>query len=149
VIYNRTLDDVKIAQQIVDEKVKTFQELTQEEIDTLERGRLTINTLNRIERKQAELQSVVNNMGYYDTNVNTKNWSYSQFFDERDLKRIVDNTKSLRKAFFVLKTTPRNPVAEYHYREFNNMEKILFDIDEMTADVVKYYKYCGEFYCGG
>ena len=51
-IFDRTQNDVDTAIRLRREKVQTFQELTESEIVILEKGTLTINTLNRIESKQ-------------------------------------------------------------------------------------------------
>lgn len=147
-IYNRTLDDVKSAKKLVDEKVKTFQELTEAETAILERGRFTINTINRIESKQTQLKIMFNDIGYYNVNIVNKSWGIGDFFSAKDLKRIVNNVIVLRNAFFVFKDTPNNPKAKYHYKEINSMEKVLYDLDRMTNLVVEYYNECGTFNCG-
>ena len=54
-IFDRTQEDVDTAVRLRNEKVKEFKNLTNEEINTLERGTITINTLNRIENKQTEI----------------------------------------------------------------------------------------------
>ena len=61
-IFDRTASDVDAAIKIRDEKVKSYQELTEEDVDILERGFITLNTINRIEEKQSELKSLLNNM---------------------------------------------------------------------------------------
>ena len=71
-IFNRTENDVDKAIKIRAEKVQKFQELTDSDIESLEKGMLTINTLNRIEEKHLELKNLFNNLGYWDTNIITK-----------------------------------------------------------------------------
>ena len=63
-IYNRTATDVSLAKRLRAEKVQKFIELTDDEVQTLERGTITINTLNRIEDKQAEIKAMLDDMGY-------------------------------------------------------------------------------------
>ena len=58
-IFDRTQNDVDTAILIRSEKVQNFETLTESEIATLEKGTLTINTLNRIENKQSELKNLV------------------------------------------------------------------------------------------
>ncbi len=125
-IFNRTQADVDSAIRIRCEKVQNFQELTEKDIATLEKGTVTINTLNRIENKQAELKNLLNNMGYWNTPVVSKTWDNTQIFNEEEFQRIIDNTNVLRQAFFVYKDTPNTPPVSYHWQDINALEKILY-----------------------
>lgn len=148
-IYDRTQIDVTEALKIRREKVQKGVELTQSEVEILERGTLTINTLNRIETKQDELKKLLNDMGYWNTPISNKVWNPSMVFNSRDLKRIFENSKVLRNAFFVLAETPSNPRASYEYNHWNSLEKILYDIETMVGTVKSNYKKCGKIRCGG
>ena len=64
-IFDRTAADVEEAIRIRKEKVQKMQDLTEEEINILERGTLTINTLNRIEEKQEELKNLFEQDFYF------------------------------------------------------------------------------------
>lgn len=147
-ITNRTISDVENAIRIRTEKVQTFQNLTEDDINTLERGSITINTLNRIERKQEELKDILNEHGYYTGNIVNKTWNYTQIFDVTDFERIISNTNKLRNAFYVYSKTPKTPDVSYYYEDINSLEKILVDIDEMIQQIDKTYIYCGTFECG-
>lgn len=148
-IYNRTLSDVTSAKKIREEKVKKFIQLTDDEITTLERGTITINTLNRIENKQAEIKAILDDMGYFNTPVINKTWTYNDIFSETDLQRLVDNNIALRNAFYALTDSPQNAIAKYHYVEINSLEKILFDISSNIEYTISKYRRCGTFNCGG
>ena len=147
-IFNRTKNDVEAAISLRMEKVQKFQELTENEIETLEKGTLTINTLNRIESKQEELKNLFNDMGYWNTEITNKNWSENDVFGVEEFRRILDNTDILRKSFFTYKDTPKTPPISYHYENINSLEKILYDLDVMINDVKSKYKRCGTFRCG-
>lgn len=147
-IYNRTLEDVLVAIKIRDEKVKAFQELTESEISIIEKGTMTINTLNRIESKQDELKHLINDMGYHNTPIVNKTWNVTDIFDYNEFKRIVSNDTTLREAFFVSSNTPKTPAVSYHYEDINALEKILYDIDVMINDVKSHYIECGQIECG-
>lgn len=147
-IYDRTQTDVTEAVRIRNEKVQSFQELTESEVETLEKGTLTTNTLNRIEDKQAELKALFNEMGYWNTPITNKTWDYTQIFDETEFQRIIGNTDILRQAFFVYSDTPETPPAAYHFEDINALEKILYDLDVMINDVKSLYRECGTFECG-
>ena len=147
-IFDRTQNDVDTAILLRDTKVKKFEELTESEIATLEKGTLTINTLNRIESKQEELKNLFNNMGYWNTPITNKVWGENDIFNVDEFQRILDNTNVLRQAFFVYKNTPNTPPVSYHYNDINSLEKILNDLDVMINDVKSRYKRCGTFRCG-
>lgn len=148
-IFDRTQNDVDTAIRLRNEKVQKFKELTEEEIGILEKGTLTINTLNRIEQKQEELKNLLNEIGYWNTSVKSENWQYSDFFKQEDFDRILENLISLMDAFFVYSYTPKVPDNNYRkYQTTNDVEKILNDIDVMINDVKSHYRECGNFECG-
>lgn len=147
-IFDRTQNDVDTAIILRREKVQTFQELSESEIVTLEKGMLTINTLNRIEIKQEELKNLFNDMGYWNTPIIKKTWGENDIFNADEFQRIVDNTNILRQAFFVYKATPNTPPISYYWDDINSLEKILYDLDVMINDVKSNYRECGTFECG-
>ena len=147
-VYNRIQQDVENAIKIRSEKVQKFQELSAEDIKVLERGMITLNTLNRIEDKQDELRTILNNMGYWDTPVVSKNWDYTQIFDKAEFERILKNLDILRNAFYVYSDTPKTPKVSYKFDDINAIEKILYDLEEMTNYVKNNYRECGDFECG-
>lgn len=147
-IFDRTQNDIDTAIRLRNEKVQTFQELTESEIATLERGMFTINTLNRIEAKQEELKNLFNDMGYWNTPTINKIWDKYSIFNVDEFRRIINNTNVLREAFFVYKDTPSTPPVSYHYKDINALEKILNDLDVMINDIKSHYRECGNFECG-
>ena len=147
-IFNRTQNDIDSAIRLRQEKVQNFQELTESEIATLEKGTMTINTLNRIENKQEELKNLFNDMGYRNTPITNKVWGETDIFNVDEFQRIIDNTNVLREAFFVYRDTPNTPPVSYHYNDINALEKILYDLDVMINDVKSHYRICGTFECG-
>lgn len=149
-IFDRTQEDVDTAILLRDKKVKNFETLTKSEIETLEKGTITYNTLNRIENKQEELKNLFNDMGYWNTPIRSRPnfWNSSYLFSVDEFKRIINNTNILRDAFFTYKETPNTPPVSYHYNDINALEKILYDLDVMINDVKANYRYCGEFECG-
>lgn len=147
-IFDRTQNDVDTAILLRDTKVKKFEALTESEITTLEKGTLTINTLNRIETKQEELKNLFNDMGYWNTPTTNKLWSENDIFNIDEFRRIIDNTNVLREAFFIYTDTPNTPPTSFYWNDINALEKILFDLDVMINDVKSHYRECGTFECG-
>lgn len=147
-IFDRTQNDIDTAIRLRSEKVQNFQELTEDEIATLEKGTMTINTLNRIEVKQEELKNLFNDMGYWNTAITNKAWDYTQIFNVDEFQRIIDNTTVLREAFFTYTDTPGTPSVSYYFEDVNALEKILYDLDVMINDVKSNYRECGNFESG-
>lgn len=149
-IFNRTQLDVDNAIKIREEKIKTFQKLTESDISILERGMLTFNTLNRIENKQQELKELFSSIGYWNTNlVANRTWSdHEEVFTKEDFQRIIDNENILRNAFFVYSDTPNTPTISFGYEDINSLEKILYDLENMISVVKSSFKECGTFECG-
>lgn len=148
-IFDRTQNDVVGAKKLIEEKVKHFIPLSEQEVEKLERGTLTINTLNRIENKQKDLKTAINSMGYYNTPITNKEWSYVDIFYSGDFERILNNINYLRHSFFTYNDTPITPNNKYtNYQVINDVENILYDIGEMINDVKSLYVECGEVECG-
>lgn len=147
-IYDRTQADIDNAKEIRDKYIKSFSELTDDQITTLERGFLTYNTLNRIENKQLDLRKLLNDIGYWNTEMSHRLWETGDIFTEDDFQRIVDNHNILRNAFFVYSDTPNTPSISFSYEDINSLEKILFDIETMIGDVKSNYRECGNYNCG-
>lgn len=155
-IVNRTQLDVDKARQIREEKIKldkngkpkNSEPLTADEELTLEKGMLTINTLNRIENKQSELVNMINSLGYWNTNILNKTWSLGDIFNESDFNRILKNENNLINAFFVYNNTPELPNMFLNYIDANSVEKILYDFDTIINDIKVNYRECGNYTCG-
>ena len=147
-IFDRTASDVESARQIISQKVQQFLELTEDEIAILEKGCVTVDTLNRIENAQKGLTASLVKMRYTPLGVANKEWTFDDIFNENDFNRIIDNLTRIEDAFFVYNATPKTPTPKYHYQNFNDIEKILFDVSAMIDDVKSNYRECGTFQCG-
>jgi hypothetical protein len=148
-IYDRTQADVDEAVRIRKEKVQNFEDLTEEDIRILERGTLTINTLNRIEEKQEELKNLFAEDFYFSEAMEHKSWTYTDYFKKSDFDRISKNLDSLKEAYFTYASTPDTPNNNYtKFETINDIEKILYDLDIMINDVKSNYRECGTIECG-
>lgn len=146
-IFDRTQNDVDTAIIIRREKVQNFQELTESEIETLEKGTITINTLNRIENKQKEISELFSQLSI-SVNIKNRNWEENQIFNRVEFQRILDNLNVLVKSFCVYSNTPNIPKISYYFEDINAIEKILFDLEELYNKALKSFVYCGTLYCG-
>lgn len=148
-IYDRTIEDVTQALEIRKNYVQKGLPLEQSQIDILERGTLTINTINRIENKIQELQNKFNEIYYFCGDVSIKNWQYSQiFYYETEFARILHNIELLMQAFYVKDDTPQIPEIDVYFQNINDMEKILYDLETVYNDMQLLFRECGTFECG-
>ena len=146
-IFDRTQNDVDAALDLRNTKVKSFAELTESEILTLERGMLTINTLNRIENKQKEIKELFSNIAI-SVDIQNKVWDNTEIFDKTNFERILNNLNILIENFCVYSNTPNVPNVSYHFEDINSIEKILFDLEELYNKTLQSFKHCGTLYCG-
>lgn len=148
-IYDRTIEDVTQALEIRKNYVQKGLPLEQSQIDILERGTLTINTINRIENKIQELQNKFNEIYYFCGDVSIKNWQRSQiFYYETEFTRILHNIELLMQAFYVKNDTPQIPEIDVYFQNINDMEKILYDLETVYNDMQSLFRECGTFECG-
>lgn len=148
-IYDRTQNDIDTALS-VRARLQSGEALTDEYMRLLERGTLTINTLNRIEQKQAQLKEIFNSLGYWETkDVVNAEWTYNDFFKQTDFDRILRNLEILKSAYYVYTNTPEVPNANYRkFETINAVEHILSDLERMEEDMKSKYRICGEAECG-
>ena len=144
-IFDRKKRDIDSAINIINSKVKNFISLSEEDLETLEKGTININTLNRIENKQAELKSLLDSHSYFVGEIITKQWGYNDIFSIDDFDRIISNIFTLKKSFFVYSNSPKDFFTTYDYENLNNLEKILFDLESMIEYMVLNYRECGTF----
>lgn len=148
-VYDRTYADVVNSRNIRNDKVAKGIGLTKSDKETIKKGSITLEDINRISQNISRVAKNIAEMGYY-TQKDISEILYEQrdVFYREDLERICKLADSLKKSFFVYPTTPRSPFAKYHYIEFNNIEKITKDILEKSNEVKLLYRECGNFVCG-
>jgi hypothetical protein len=147
-IFDRRLEDVLLSKEIIEKKVKSFLPLTDEEINVLERGTLNLSTINRIENKQVELVEKFAEIGYWVEPITNKTWNKNSLFFYDDFERINKNMDTLRKSFFENKKMPKTPNVSYDFQTINDLEKILYELEEMIAEVRQNYAESGDVECG-
>ena len=146
-IFNRTQADVDIAITLR-KKLQAGQSLNDSEKAIIERGTCTISMLNRVENKQVELSRILNEMAYTITIENKTDWAYTDIFTYQDHQRLLNNLDKLKEAYFSYTSTPKAPTYMFGYRQANDIEKILVDIENMINDMTSRFRECGTFECG-
>ena len=139
-IYDRTQEDVNNALRIREQKVQQGKELTSEDIETLERGTITINTINRIEQAQSDLFEYFISAGYFPKKIINKVWDENEIFNSTDFERLIANGEVLRKAFYDYENTPDEALPKYAFEQLNAIERLLYDLRENYEYMVSNWK---------
>lgn len=147
-VFNRTQKDVDEARHIRRDYIQKGLAINEEQREKLERGTITVNTLNRIETAQEELSNMLNSMGYYGCNAQNQKWDEYDIFQKKDFSRILKNLEMLKNSFFWFWHTPDVPELKYYYRNVNDIEKIMYDLFDMADQLKQRYRICGTFSCG-
>lgn len=149
-IVDRTKSDIDAAL-LARAKLQNGEELSESDFVSLERGTLTIETINRIESKIKEIVLVINSMWYWNTGtIQEKTWSYSDYFKQEDFDKILYNIVKIKDAFLQKNSTPK--VFGRNYRDYNvinDVETLLADSEYIIGDIRENYVFCGEVECGG
>lgn len=105
---------------------------------------LNASDYNRIEGNCAVLAAALG------VNIQTKNWSMTDFPKVSELQRIIDNVQVLRDAYHTYATTPATPINPINeYGKVNALEQILGDLYAILQDNLSALVYAGELYAGG
>lgn len=148
IIYDRTATDVSLAKEIIENVIKNEQEPNEEQLETLSRGTITLDTIQRIQKNQAELSKLFFDSFYFGEEVIKKEFSENDIFNDFDLQNIIGNCHILAKRFFVYQTTPDNIKAQYTYESTNGIEKIIYDLNKNYNFMLSNQKECDTFFCG-
>lgn len=146
-IFDRILEDIETAITLL-KKLKSGTSLTTSEKNALERGTLTVNTLNRIENKQAELSDILYQWKYLKEPLETKTWVQTDFFKAGDMNRFVYNTNTLRDSFFLSKSDIPYPTTEYTITAFNAIEETLQNVSDLVDNTSRLFQMSGAVTAG-
>lgn len=108
------------------------------------KGALNISDLNRIEENTALLASLL------AVTAQTKTWNYNDIPRASDYLRIRNNVQSVRDAWAALSDTPDTPTQPLvTYQKWNDIERILHDVNYVYERTMNSYYYCDtEIYAG-
>lgn len=145
-IFNRTPADIITTHEIINKyKRNNWGDISENEKAQLERGCYTYNSLNRVEQAQRELADFLSQYGY-QINIETKTWDETGYFDALELKRLLNNLTILRETGLVRIATPNVPNDYKPYTNANNIEKILFDVEDTLKKIISAFRYSNTFY---
>ena len=149
-IFDRTSFDLIRAKELI-QKAKQIENLTPEELQEYMaglKGSYNISDLNRVENAVQYISDLFNSLSYKNI-VKTKTWKQGDFFTiDEELPRYLENIKILREIINVLPDTPQVPDSYKPYNKANDIEKILYDLNQLLINMQKMFRYSNTFYSG-
>lgn len=106
--------------------------------------------LNRVEGWCKYLSDLLNSYGY-DNLINEKtDWNVKDIQTPEQMKRYLNNVKILMETFVLKNDTPQLPesIDKLTFQKANDIEKILFDINELIENMEAMFRYSDTFYSG-
>ena len=121
-VYNRTLFDVQTKSN---------------------KGYINTEDLNRIENNMQVMANVL------ECKIKAKTWQDGEFIYISDFERIKSNLQTLTAAFPLTAKSPQIPVVPFVvYSQWNDIEKIIFDLHSLFYANKEAVYFCGEAYAG-
>lgn len=143
-VFNRTQTDVERVIELNKKYLeRTITEEEKKEWSGNLKGALNASDLNRVEENVSTIA------GFLDVPIETKKWVPNTIPRVSDYQRIRDNVESIRNAWYDLPDTPVTPQNPLNtYQKWNDIERILHDINYTYQKTIENYNYCGEIYAG-
>ena len=157
-ITNRTLDDVRRWMELRD---KGWDNMTEDErlewmgerlaVPSAARGMYTHNDMNRVETAVEVILNRFKEMGYKVPELSIeKERNHSSKLLESDVKEFFRKIAVVRG---LLPVYPSTPIAPYpgermDYKLANDIEQILFDVDEIFTKFTQSWHFVGELFIG-
>ena len=109
---------------------------------------ISYTDLNRVEEAITYLKQLLANYGYNST-TQEKKWLISDFRKNEDMSRLKDNIDNLRNAYpYLVSPVTPNPIKYESIQEANDIEEILYKINEIIINMTQNFIHCGVANCG-
>jgi hypothetical protein len=104
--------------------------------------------LNRVEEWCKYLSNLLNSYGYGNLINGKTDWGINDIQTVEQMARYLNNVKILMETFILKKDTPKLPdtINKLTYSQANDIEKILYDINELIDKMEAIFRYSGTFY---
>jgi hypothetical protein len=149
-VTDRTFEDVYRATTLAK---KGWENMTAEERAEWERGMkgaYNYTDLNRVQSAVRFLRDRLTGAGYPVTISDHKTWMKDDTPTRTDMENYLADVRAIRDVFALPATTPQvpNTMTRLNHVGANNIEKILFDVDRLSANIVPHVVQSGEIYGG-
>ena len=150
-IFDRTLADVEKVIEIKN-KIRKNEPLAANEEAAYFSGELkggyTYTDLNMVEAAMLTISNLLNECGYSNNIVTKVNWGVSDIFTAGDMGRWESNLNTLRGIFSEYGDTPLTPNSFRPYTNANDIEKILYDLNELIIKMKQNWRYANDVIAG-
>lgn len=150
-ITNRTQADVdRVAALAARVSTGTATAAEQTEWATDLKGAYNASDLNRVGAAVAYVAGRLNGYGYAVTVNPKQDWTVSDIPTAGQMAAYLRDVAALRGAIAVMASTPPTPdsASGLTWREANNIEQILLDVDELLTRMAAAWFYSGDLYAG-
>lgn len=115
----------------------------QDVLQMTKKGVLNAEDINRIENNTGDIADKI------AVPVTVKSWSVGGLPRVSDYKRIRDNVERIRQGYGIRSDTPATPEQPLNtYQKWNDIERILFDVNDLYDRTENARAYCGEIFAG-
>ena len=115
----------------------------QDVLQMTKKGVLNADDINRIENNTGDIADKI------AVPVTVKSWSVGGLPRVSDYKRIRDNVERIRQGYGIRSDTPATPEQPLNtYQKWNDIERILFDVNDLYDRTENARAYCGEIFAG-
>ena len=115
----------------------------QDVLQRTKKGVLNADDINRIENNTGDIADKI------AVPVTVKSWSVGGLPRVSDYKRIRDNVERIRQGYGIRSDTPVTPEQPLNtYQKWNDIERILFDVNDLYDRTENARAYCGEIFAG-
>lgn len=112
------------------------------------KGAYNASDLNRVGAAVAYVAGRLNGYGYYVSVSPKQDWTANDIPTAGQMATYIQDVATLRGAIAVMASTPPTPdsASGLTWREANDIERILFDVDELLTRMAAAWFYSGELY---
>ena len=115
----------------------------QDVLQMTKKGVLNADDINRIENNTGDIADKI------AVPVSVKSWQVGGLPRVSDYKRIRDNVERIRQGYGIRSDTPATPEQPLNtYQKWNDIERILFDVNDLYDRTENARAYCGEIFAG-
>lgn len=113
----------------------------------IQKGSYNYTDINRVGDAMLALADLLTEAGY-STHVHPRKFKESDFISPADEQYYLKQAAIIHGSFPLYGTTPKVPPMVRDYRQANDVEKILYDIDELLKKTQSQVVYAGEVFLG-
>lgn len=109
-----------------------------------DKGAFLYTVANRIENNSKYISILLTSLGY-SISIETKEWAREDIPNIEDINRMKNNLEKIKQGYTYFTTTPNADTSKIslNFVDINDMEKILFDINELIKYMSQNFIYSG------